>query len=137
MVYSHFYDRFYSWRRQVSAAFLALWRFTPSRFYFLSSLASSALAWAEAIFIRHNLSSDLLVLHYNVDSGVDLVGDPAQILWYPVAGLAVILINYLLAASWSKSRDFNFCAHLLLAAALIFSVFLNLVLMFIYLVNFK
>ncbi|MFA5886439.1 MAG: hypothetical protein WC863_01520 [Patescibacteria group bacterium] len=137
MVYSNFYDRFYRARRASAKAFLALWYFLPSRFYFLASGLLNILAWAEAAFIRHSLSGDLLVLHYNVDSGIDLVGDPAQIFWYPIFGLVILIINYSLAAAYSKQPNFRFGAHLLLATALIFSGLLNFVLMFVYLVNFK
>ena len=136
MDYSNLYARLYAWRQKAAAAFGAVWRFLPSRFYFLAVLLAQALAWLQASLIFRNLSGDLLVLHYNVDFGVDLVGPPAQIFIYPFFGLAIFLINLILAASLHRHKNFRVFVHLLLGAAVIFALFLNLTFWFIYLINF-
>jgi hypothetical protein len=72
-----------------------------------------------------------------VDFGIDLVGDPAQIFWYPVYGLGVFILNFLIVAAYYNHQDWRIFDHFLFATALIFGLFLDLALLFIYLVNFK
>lgn len=137
MAYSKFYDNFYAWRQEVRAAFLAIWRFRPSRFYGLGFLFLQLTAWLQTYFIYRDLSGDLLVLHYNVDFGIDLVDNPISIFTYPFFGLIIFFLNLVIVAALRKHRDFHVYLHLLLSAALIFGAFLNLVLFFVYLINFR
>jgi len=137
MAYSRLSERFYNGRQQIRTAWLSLWHFRPSRAYFLIWLLLQLLAWWQAIFIFRHLSGNVLVLHYNVNFGIDLVGDPMRIFIYPLYGLAVLLINLLIILMSHRRRDFSVFVHLLLAAALLFAIFINLVLMFVYLINFK
>lgn len=137
MAYSNFYGWFYSVRQQAASGIASVWHFNPSRWYFLVILLLQIGAWLEALFIYHNLSGDLLVLHYNVDFGIDLVGDPRQIFLYPIIGLGILAFNTIVAATLYRQRDFRVFAHFLLAAALVSALFLNLVLLFIYLINFR
>lgn len=136
MPYLNLYTRLHSGRRRFSVAWLAVWRFSPSRFYLPIALFWQLLAWWQAWFIYHNLAGDLLVLHYNVDFGVDLVGDPYLIFWYPFFGLAVSLLSWLLTILASRQRDFKIIAHLLLGGAAFFGLLLSLALLAIYLINF-
>lgn len=137
MVYSNLYAKFYSTAERASGAVVAVWRWRPGRWYFLAFLVVQSLAWWQAEFIYRQLAGSVLVLHYNVDFGIDLVGDPAQVFGYPLYGLGIFIVNYLIAAAGSGRRDKNVYNHLLLAGAVIFGLALNLALMFIYLINFK
>jgi hypothetical protein len=137
MDYSHLYARLYAQRQKALTAGAAVWHFYPSRFYFLAILLAQVLAWFQASFIFRNLSGELLVLHYNVDFGVDLVGLPAQIFFYPLFGLVVFLLNLVIAASLHRHKNFRTFVHLLLGAAVTFALFLNLTFWFIYLINFR
>jgi len=137
MHYSNLYNRLYTWRQKVSAALAAVWSYRPSRFYFLAVGLSQALSWLQAGLIYRNLSGNLLVLHYNVDFGVDLVGPPARIFIYPFFGLAIFLINLIFAAGLRRHKDWRIFIHLLFGAALAFAIFLNLTFWFIYLINFR
>jgi len=137
MAYSKFYDNFYAWRQGAKASLLAVWRFKPSRIYGLGFIFLQLLAWFQVYFIYRNLAGDLLVLHYNVDFGIDLVDDPIRIISYPFFSLIIFLLNLTIAAVLSKHRDFQAYLHILLGAALVFGVFLNLALIFVYLINFR
>ena len=137
MAYSNFYARFYAIRQQAGQAMAAVWRFYPSRFYFLAVGLWQLLTWWQAIFIYRNLTGNLLVLHYNVDFGIDLVADPSHIFIYPLFGLVVLLVNFIIAASLFRHRNFKVFTQLLLAAAALFGLFLSLVVLFIYLINFR
>ena len=96
-----------------------------------------ALAWWQAVAIFRDLTGNLLVLHYNVDFGIDFVGNPTQIFWYPLYGLGIFIINLLLAAALHQHQDWRIFDHLLFSAALVFGLFLNAALLFVYLINFK
>lgn len=136
MAYSNFYARFYARAQKAGSALGAVFRLYPSRFYLPLSLLSQALAWWQAGFIYRNLSGDLLVLHYNVDFGVDLVGDPYRVFLYPLFGLVAIILSLTLSAAFYRHRDFKILNHLLLGGAAVFSFLLNLVLWAVYLINF-
>lgn len=137
MAYSNFYGWFYVIRQQIGAALLAVWNLSFGRYYLVALILAQIIAWLESVFIYRNLSGDLLILHYNVDFGVDLVGMPARIFTYPLIGLGVIALNLALAAASHNQKDFRAFVHFLLAAALVFGLFLNLALLFVYLINFR
>ena len=137
MVYSDFYARFHDWRRRVGTALLAVWRFRPSRVYLIINGLLQLGAWWAAVYIYRHLTGKLLVQHYNVDYGIDLAGDPSHIFYYPLFGLAILILNLSVAAGLSRHKNFFAFTHLLLVAATVFAVFLGLAMMFIYLVNFR
>jgi len=136
MTYSNFYAKLYTAGKKIAAAFAAVWCFIPSRFYFLAAGLLQLVAWSQAGFIYRHLTGDLLVLHYNVDSGIDLVGNPAQIFIYPLFGLGIFILNLAIAAALNHHQDGKVFIHLLLAGAALFGLFLDLALLSIYLINF-
>ncbi len=137
MAYSNFYVRFYAFRQEIGAALAALWRFVPSRFYLGIAVLFQTLCWLQAIFIYRHLSGELLVLHYNIDFGIDLVGAPRRIFAYPLYAAGIFALNWLMAAALYRRQYFRLFANFLLTAAIAFSLFVSLALMFIYLINFK
>lgn len=137
MAYSNLYANFYNLRERSALAFVAVWRFFPSRYYFIFLAISHLVAWLQASFIYRHLTGDFLVLHYNIDFGIDLVGPPGRIFIYPLYGLGVFILNLIVVATFNHHKDFRIFAHFLLMAALIFCLTLNLALFFVYLINFK
>ena len=137
MAYSTFYNHFFNFRQHIAKSFANLWRFVPARFYLGLALLWQIISWYQASFIYKNLSGNLLVLHYNVDYGTDLIGDPKQIFYYPLGGLLVILLNLIVSLLFYRHKDFRLYANLLLGGLALFSIFLNLALLAIYLVNFR
>lgn len=136
MAYSNFYARFYATKEKTLAAWEAVWRLKSSRFYFLAVGLLQISAWLQAIFIYRKLSSDLLVLHYNVDFGIDLVGSPRQIFYYPLFGLGIFLLNLIIAAALKQKKDFKVIVHMLLAVSTLLNIFLCLSILSIYFINF-
>lgn len=137
MAYSNLYAKFYNMRERSASALAAVWRFYPSRYYFIALAISQIVAWFQASFIYRHLSGDFLVLHYNVDFGIDLVGSPWKIFIYPLYGLGLFIVNLIVTAAFNRHKDFRVFAHFLLTAAVIFCLSLNLALLFVYLINFK
>jgi len=128
---------FYSRSQKIGSAFRTFWHFRPNRFYLLFFALSQAVAWWQAGFIFRHLTSNFLVLHYNINFGIDSVGVPAQIFLFPLYCLGVLLVNLFIAVAMYRQKNFRTFSHLLLASALFFAVILNLVLFFVYLINFK
>ena len=137
MAYSNFYGQFYVIRGRVGSSLAAVWNLSASRWYAALTVILQIIAWAESIFIYRNLTGDLLILHYNVDFGIDLVGVPSRIFVYPLVGLGVFILNLIIAAANHNRKDFRIFVHFLLSAAVVFGLFLNLALLFVYLINFR
>lgn len=87
------------------------------------SALSQSFMW---FYILHNLGgrSDNLFLHYNIIFGVDLVGSWWKILFLPMGGLVIILVNYLLSL-WLYNID-KVVARMLTIFCGVFLVFLSL-----------
>lgn len=137
MAYSNFYAKFYTVLGKIKTALAAVFRFRPSFIYLALVIFWQLVAWFQVWFIAKNLSSDVLVLHYNVDFGVDLVGDPNQIYLYPLLGIGVFLINFIVLAILHKDKNFKILSHFLWGAAVLFGSFLSIALLSVYLINFR
>lgn len=137
MAYSNFYSHFYASRDKVRTSWRAIFNFKPSLAYLALIIFWQLIAWFQAWFIKHNLSGDILVLHYNVDSGIDWIGNPIRIYFFPLLGLIVALLNFIVLASLYKDKNFRILTHFLLGAAVLFAIFLNIALFAVYLINFR
>lgn len=136
MAYFNFYARFYSFASLVKSSFAEIFKFKSSFFYLALVSFWQIVAWFQAWFISHNLSGKFLVLHYNVDFGIDLVDSPGKIYLYPFLGLSVFLINIFILAFFSKNKNFKIISHFLFGAATVFTIFIVIALTSIYLINF-
>jgi len=134
---SRFYDFFYSAGRSAKTYFGDFFGFWHVRIYSAVLVLLNLCLWFSAIFIKNHVSQDLIVLHYNVNFGVDLIGNVNQIFVVPILGLIIIVLNSLLAAFFLKHEHFKFVAHLLLAACFLANLFLLVALATVYLINFR
>jgi len=74
-----------------------------------------------------------IVLHYNVDWGVDYFGEVKNIFILPLAGLIIFLLNSVLALRlWLKAKSM---AYFLAAISLISEIFLWLAGIALYIIN--
>jgi len=137
MSYSRFYNLFFNFRQHAKNAFKTLWRYRITRLYLGLTVIWQVIAWLQARFIFKNLSSDLLVMHYNVDYGTDLIGDPVRIFYYPLGALLFVLLNLILSLLFYRHKEFKLFTNILLGGVALFSIFLNLALLSIYLINFR
>jgi len=67
-------------------------------------------------------SSDQFFLHYNITFGVDLAGEWWKILYLPLSGILVLLINVILSFYFYNAE--KFLSGLLILLALLFNIFL-------------
>jgi hypothetical protein len=106
------------------------------RIYTIINLLLTVLAFVFAWYLYQNISSDLIVLHYNVLFGIDKVGNPQEIFVLPLLSLAVFILNTLLSISFFRKKHFNFLSHLLPISSLLVSIIAIFSLLSLYLVNF-
>jgi hypothetical protein len=76
-----------------------------------------------------------VVLHYNVNLGVNLIGNAKDIYIIPTLGLTFIVINFILLLNIFRKN--KFLVHLLLGFSLVINLFLISGTAAIYLVNFR
>ncbi|MFZ4631887.1 MAG: hypothetical protein ACOYL8_01610 [Patescibacteria group bacterium] len=137
MAYSNFYARFYSLFDKIKRSFSAVFQFKSSFIYLAIIIFWQLISWLQAWFIKRSLSGDVLVLHYNVDFGIDLVGDPNRIYSYPLLGLGIFLLNLSILAYFHESKNFKIYIHYLMGSAAVFASVLSVALLSIYLINFR
>lgn len=91
--------------------------------------------WLLAFYVNSNVSQNLIVLHYNVNLGVNLIGEAKDIYIIPTLGLALIIINFFLLLNIFKRN--KFLIHLIFGFSLLNNLFLIAGTAAIYLVNFR
>ncbi len=121
---------------QRKEAFLLAWSFFYIRIYLIFLILMNISLWASAYNIFQRVSQDLIVLHYSVDFGVNLIGDVKRLFIIPLLGLLIIIFNFFIILFFNSSKHFKFISHLLLAPILLIHLFLLAALGSIYLVNF-
>lgn len=132
-VYNNLTDFKFSFMRSWSALFSE----RLLRFYGLFLALSQLLNWYLAYYIYSQLSGRLLILHYNVDFGADLIGPAERIFWGPLSGLLVIIFNLGLALFIVRYPQQRLASRALILGALIWQSFLTISLFTIYLNNFR
>ena len=89
-----------------------------------------------SIYLYQNISSDLMVLHYNVLFGIDRVGHPQEVFTLPLVALAVFIFNTSLTIYFFRKKHFSFLSYLLPLSSLLVNILLIFSLLSLYLVNF-
>ncbi len=115
---------------------LSFWSFFHIKIYLFILILANFFLWIIAYNIFNRVSQDLIVLHYNVDFGVNLIGSVKTIFTIPLLGLMIIIFNFFIVLFFQHSKYFKFLSHLLLAPAIMAHLFLLASLASIYLVNF-
>ena len=125
----------YVGRAKLAEAVLYLIGFIFVRVYLSLLVALNIFNWLLAYYVNKNVSQNLVVLHYNVDLGVNLIGQARDIYIIPTLGLSFMVINFLLLLNiYHKNK---FVVHLLLGFSLLVNLFLIASTIAIYLINFR
>jgi hypothetical protein len=104
------------------------------RILFLANLVFNIFLWIATYRLNKIASQDLIVLHYNVDFGVKLIGSVHMLYIIPAISLLIIISNFILMIS-IKRLD-NFLTYLLICISSVCNVFLFIGLGMVYLINF-
>lgn len=128
-------DYLYLGREKLAQAVLSLIGFMFVKIYLFFLLVLNAINWLLAFYVNNNVSQNLIVLHYNVNLGVNLIGAAEDIYIIPTLGLAFIMINFFLLLNIFRNN--KFLIHLLMGFSLLINLFLIAGTAAIYLVNFR
>lgn len=137
MAYSNFYGKFLDLSRTISVLSQAFWRYYPNKIYLALALLFQGATWWQALWIKVNLSSELLVFRYKIDFGANLIGESSLILNYPLISLAVLFVNSVIVLILSKHKYKKAFSHSLMSSAVIFSFFMSIYLFSVFLINFR
>lgn len=107
------------------------------RVYLVILFILNLFSWGITYLFFTKVSQNLIVLHYNVDFGVDLIGEVKNIFIIPTLGLFVIIFNLIISLIFLENKHLRFITHLLLAGATLVNLLLLLSLGPIYLINFR
>ncbi len=134
VMFTKLLSHFYLSRHKFTEYVFGLLDFLYIRMYLIVIIGLILLNWLFVYIININVSQDLVVLHYNVDFGVNLIGSVKQVYIIPLMGLIVFIINLVLSVFVNKQD--KFFTHLLLGATMLVNVFLFIAISSVYLVNF-
>ena len=91
-------------------------------------------SWAIATILYFLGGSKLLILHYNIHFGIDLIGRPAMIYWLPLGLTVAIVVNsFLSLAHYPVPRQLRL---VILVGTLLVSVFVYVALGSLLFINF-
>jgi hypothetical protein len=126
---------FFKWKQNSAKNYwLAYWSWPGSRIYLLITAGLALFNFALASLILKNVDKDIVILHYNVIFGNDFIGSAWRILTLPLAGLLILIFNFLLSARY-LSRD-KLLSHICQLTTVTANIFICLGLYSIYLINF-
>jgi hypothetical protein len=137
MIYSKFFERLYSGRIKIAKMTGEFFSFRPNYFYLGATVLIQAASWWLASFIYRTLTSDLMILHYNVDFGIDWVGDPNMVFYFPLIGLGLWLVSVILLFVFGPGHHFRIDSHYLMGGALLANAGMFTALVLVYMINFK
>ncbi len=134
---SKIYHDVYALKDRCFYVFSEIFSMHHVRWYLSLSVLFNATLWMFSWLFYRQVKEDAIILHYNVDFGVDLVGLPNHIFIIPALGSFVILFNFLLLPLLLKRADFRVFSNLCLGAAFLANIFLSLSLGPLYSINFS
>jgi hypothetical protein len=137
MSYSQFYGRLQNWRLQASGTLKDLFGLTSNRLYLLAILIIQGVSWWLASYIFRVIAGNVLILHYNVDFGIDLIGSPNLIFYFPLLGALLLLLSLVALIILGSGRNFKIQSHFLLGGTFLSNLGILSALVLIYLVNFR
>ncbi len=92
--------------------------------------------WYFSYLMYQKNIQDIAILHYNVDFGINLIGNKSNFFVMPALSLIFIILNKVLLLLLVKKNDFKFWAYFLLSFLSLFHAFLLMSIFSIYSINF-
>jgi hypothetical protein len=104
------------------------------RFYIALIILFNFLNWLLAYYINIKESSDLTILHYNVDFGITFADNAQKAYYFPLFALLLIIINFIFLVALREYSKFLF--HFMNLTSLLVNLMIAISLVFIYFINF-
>jgi len=136
IILSKIYHDWHVFTEKVHYAFSEIFSLFSARLYLAAAFLTNIALWIFSWLFYRQVRGELIILHYNVDFGVDFFGQSKDIFIIPALGFFFLVFNFFLLTFFVGKKNFNFICHLILAATLLANIFLSLSLGPIYLKNF-
>lgn len=137
LILSRIYHDFYAFRDKFFYVSSEIFSVIQIKVYLSLALLLNICLWFFSWLFYRQVKEDLIILHYNVDFGVDLIGEPRNIFIIPLLGFFAIIFNFSLLFIFAKRSDFKMLSQLILIVSVLANIFLALSLGPIYLINFS
>lgn len=126
-------------RLELSEILLNLLSHLYIRIYLIALICINLLIWLLSYIINiQHIDQELIILHYNVNFGVNLIGSAKRIYIAPILGLIIAVNNFfILLGIYKFGQDKKFFAHLLFVSAVISNLLLLVAIISLYLINFR
>ena len=106
------------------------------KIYFIFIYFFNFLLWLGFYLIIRKSSQNILILHYNTDFGIDLLGPRISFIKFPLLSLFFIILYKIVLVKVMPRESFKFLAYFLLSFLLLFNIFLVLSMSSLYFINF-
>ncbi len=137
MLYSKLYERFYSFRFKIAKTTGEFFSFRANRLYLAGALIIQIISWWLSYYIYKNLAGELLVLHYNVDFGIDWIGDQNLIFYFPTLSLIFLILSIILLFIFGPGKNFRVQSHYLMGGMVLGNLGMLTALLLVYIINFR
>jgi len=128
---------FYSFLKNINVNFEEINNFLSFRIYLFLALILNSFSWFLVYLIKSHINHNLVILHYNIDFGFDLIGEVNQLYFFPILSLILILVNLFLVLFFSFLGTRIFLFHLFGMISSVVNFFFLFYLVLIYLINFS
>ena len=137
LILSKIYHDFYAFRDKLFYVWSEIFSLLHIKIYLLLIALLNGSLWLFSWLFYRQIKEDTIILHYNIDFGVDLIGSPEKVFMIAGVGLFVSLFNFSLLFIFAKRPDFKVISHLILIATALLNLFLSLALGPLYIINFS
>ncbi|HQB50760.1 MAG TPA: hypothetical protein PLT32_00910 [bacterium] len=130
-ILNFFYLATNAWR----AVWSEIWHNRTGRWLIMTDLFLLLLSWSLSIAMVKLGGEGLLILHYNIHFGIDLIGSANSIYWLPTGATIAFLVNsFILPVQYNNNRQLKMT---ILGGSLAVLFFINLALSGLLLINFR
>ena len=137
MKYSKLSNKWYLFHDKTASASRLVFNWRHSWVFFLINLFFVISLFVGALEIFTNFKEEILVLHYNIDFGVDWIGAKSLIFNLDVVGAILFIVDFLALLLVSKHKNYKFLSLFIWAGLTVCEGFLMAAMFSIYLVNFR
>ena len=137
IIFSKIINNFYQLLNQTKDAFFDIFGYLFVKIYIISIILVNFLIWYISLKIKNYSFDELIALHYNVDSGINLIGPVKDIFIIPFLGIIIFLLNFILVLSLNRYKNIQFISHILLLTALLSNIVLLAGIASLYFINFQ
>lgn len=121
-------------KQKIFSSISSLFSFVYIKIYLFIAFFVNLINWLIAIFVNQKIIQEQVILHYNVDYGVNLIGSDKQLYLIPLLGLVIIFVNILIVNSNINNK---LITHILLFTGILVNIFLLIAQASLYLINFR